>query len=350
MKSLSMRAGAVSLALLLAGCGGGTVENSSNSGGEGAAPPPANGPQAASAADDSLVMPPSWMPADWDRNVYPQAGESGMDAQNIRRARQKMLATVPFTLWAVANGNPDPERFSLVWTWYTAIRSCERGVQMSEDLTGEFSNRQRGEAAIARARADLGAWAATQPREMTLYFTARLGQWEEETGAFSLQQAGKATTLRPKDIARVDDLHDGATVELGNERAGQSISRFQASLSNAQCVGPGGRQHRFERLSQWWVLFGDVEPGAGGLLNYRSRAYLPPIAMSREAAAAFAQRNPQRAVEVAVTFEPSGSAFDDGRNQSYIRARYRQVTITDALDGSVLASRTYPAGGAAPSR
>lgn len=339
MRTAWSHAGAVSAALVMAGCGG-TPPLPGNAAEAGNDATAAN-TQATAQAEPELVMPPSWMPSDWDRNAYPQAGETGMDAQNIRRARQQMLATVPFTLWAISHDTLVNETNQPVWTWYTAIRSCERGIRMTEDLTGEFSNRQRGEAAIAQARADLRAWATTQPREMTLYFTARLGQWEEETGAFPLQQAGKATTLRPKDIARVHDLHDGATVELGTERAGQSISHFQASLVPAQCAAPGGRLHRFERLSQWWVVFGDADRGTAGLVNYRSRAYLPPIAMSRDAAAALAQRNPQRAVEVAVTFEPVGSSFVKGIDQSAIRARFRQVTVTDALDGSVLVSRTY---------
>jgi hypothetical protein len=46
-------------------------------------------------------------------------------------------------------------------------------------------------------------------------------------------------------------------------------------------------------------------------------------------------------VVVAVTFAPVGSSFVKGVDQSAIRAKFRQVTITDAADGSALASKTY---------
>jgi len=46
-------------------------------------------------------------------------------------------------------------------------------------------------------------------------------------------------------------------------------------------------------------------------------------------------------VVVAVTFAPVGSSFVKGIDQSAIRAKFRQVTVTDALDGSVLASKSY---------
>lgn len=341
MASRWTQVGAASLALILAGCGDGNSQASDGAAASADTAAATAAPATETPAESGLVMPPSWMPADWDREVYPGSG-GGLDADGILAARQNMLATVPFTLWAVANDTLVDEKFEPIWGWYTAIRSCERGIQMNEDLAGEFGNRERGKAALVQARSELKAWAAKQPREMTLYFTANLGQWNEANGAFPLQQLGRATTLKPKDVARFQPFLDGANVELWGGAGGQAINHFQASLTAPQCKSADGSKiYKFERMSQWWVVFGDVDRGMGGLANYKSREMLPAISMTREQAAALAQRNPERKVEVAVTFAPVGSSFVTGIDQSTIRAKFRQVTVTDALDDSVLASKAY---------
>lgn len=341
MSSRWLGCGALGIALLIAGCGeSGSTAKARIDVGSGA-PAEAHTPPADPAPLNRLVVPANWMPEDWDPNVYPGAG-GPLDAEAVLKFRQNMLATVPFTLWAVSNDTLVTEAFEPIWVWYTAIRSCERGIQMSEDLAGEFGDRARGEAALTQARNALKTWAATQPREMTLHFTANLGQWNEASGAFPLQNTGKATTLKPKDLARIDRFVDGANVQLWTDRTGQAINHFQASLAAPQCASADGTKvYKFERMSQWWVVFGDVDRGMGGLANYRSREMLPPIRMTREAAAALAQRNPERKVEVAVMFAPVGSSFVKGTDQSAIRARLRQVTVTDALDGSTLVTAGY---------
>lgn len=343
MKSTLMGASTVAAALCMAGCGGSLPAsgNAASPSEEPVAADVAATPLAETPTPAGLAMPPSWMPADWDRNVYLGSGEP-LDAEGVRRARQNMLGTVPFILWAVAHDTLVTEAFEPIWVWYTALRSCERGIQMSDDLAGEFGNRERGKADLTQARNDLKAWAATQPAEMTLYFTANLGQWNEASGAFPLQQLGSATTLHPKDITYVGPYLDGATVELWTDRTGQAINHFQASLAAPQCATKDKTKvYKFERMSQWWVVFGDVDRGMGGLANYKDHAMLPAIRMTREQAAALAQRNPQRKVVVAVTFAPVGSSFVKGTDQSAIRARYRQVTVSDALNDSVLVSKTY---------
>ena len=348
MKSTSLSASSVGAALLISACGGGApaAGNAPAQGevaaGQGASAaglatvPPNDAPEGT-----VLVMPPCWMRADWDRNVYPGSG-SPLDAQGVSRARQNQLATIPFTLWAVANDTLVTEEFQPIWVWYTAIRSCERGIQMSDDLAAEFGDRQRGKAALTQARSALRAWAATQPREMTLYFPASLGQWDQVSGAFQFQQTGSATTLKPKDLAFMGPYLDGARVELWSDRSGQAINHFQASLAAPQCPSKDKTKvYKFERMSQWWVVFGDVDRGMGGLANYKRREMLPQISMTRDAANALVQRNPQRKVVVAVTFAPLGSSFVKYTNQSAIRAKFTQVTITDALDESVLVAKSY---------
>lgn len=341
MKSTLTGTCAVSAALFIAGCGGSMPAAENSPGQDIVASGVTPVPQAVTPAEPALAMPPSWMPADWDRNVYPGSGEP-LTAEGAFIARQNMLRTVPFTLWAVAHDTLVTEAFEPIWVWYTAVRSCERGIQMSEDLASEFGNRERGKAALVQARNDLKAWATKQPPEMTLYFTANLGQWNEVSSAFPLQQLGNATTMKPQDVGPQGLYLDGAHAELWSNGTDQALNHFQASLIAPQCASKDKTKvYKFQRMSQWWVIFGDVDRGMGGLPNYKSREMLPAIRMTREQAAALAQRNPQRKVEVAVTFAPVGSSFVKGVDQSAIRAKLRQVTITDALDDVVLASKTY---------
>lgn len=354
MKSTFMRASLVSmLALASAACGGNETTTTTASGDAPAAANEAVGaPEAAPAVTPAaaagelpLIPSPSWMPADWDQKVFPGAERLGLQpAEDIRKWRQQMIQTVPITLWAVANDTLVDEKFEPIWVWWTALRSCQKGIQMTDDLAGEFGDRERGKAALTTARAELKAWAATQPKDMTMNFTAELGQWNDATGAFMMQNLSNATTLKPKDVEAIDPYFFGANVELWSDvKAGrQAINHFQASLLAPECVSADGKMvYKFEKMSQWWVVFGDVDRGMGGLPLYKSRELLPGIVMTREAAAAFAQRNAKRKVEVAVTFEPVGSSFVKGIDQSAIRAKFKQVTVTDALDGSVLATQTY---------
>lgn len=289
----------------------------------------------------SLALPSAWMPEDWDTGFYVGAG-APLSPQNALAARQNLLNTAPFILWTIANDDRLTEAFEPIWVWYTAMRSCERGIALSEDLAGEFGNRERGEVALTKARNELKAWAATEPKAMTLYFPAKLGQWDAQVQAFSLQELGQATAVRPKAAVKPGSYADGATVQLWTDGSAQAISHFQAATAVPECVSAdGSKVYKFDRRSQWWVVFGDAERGMGGLVNYKSRAMLPPITMSREAAAAFAQRNPDRAVEVAVTFVPAGSTFVQYTDQSAIRAKLVMVVVSDAQDDEVLASQQY---------
>lgn len=297
---------------------------------------------ASAAPNDPLVMPSSWMPADWDQRVYLDA-DPKIDPTNLRNFRQNTLMVTPLPLWAVANYNSGWVEGSVnVFTWTAAIRSCDRGGQIVDDLSGEFGDRNRGQAALAQAQKDFKAWAATQPKDITVYFNAKLGQWNQNNGTFRLQETSMVTTLPPKQIERDGFIWHGGNVEFWHDQAGQAINHFQSSLAEPSCISRDGlTRYKFPRLSQWWIVFGDAYVGFGGITSYRSRAYLPPIAMSREAAAAFAQRNPQRKVEVAVTILPGGTSFNNGRNQYFVRAKYKQVVVTDALNGAALVSKTY---------
>lgn len=355
MKIEMMRATAVAAMMLaLAACGGGEAPAGGDAaaGTEAAAAAPgapdadvAVAPVAAApAASQGLIPSPSWMPADWDQKVFWGAERDGVQPpEDIRKWRQQMIFTVPFTLWAVSNDTLVDERFEPIWVWWTALRSCQKGIQMSDDLGGEFGDRARGKAALTTARNELKAWAATQPKDITLYFTATLGQWNEATGNFPMHGFSHATTLKTKDAMSFDPYFDGATVEAGSDAQGiTTINHFQASLHAPECVSADGKMvYKFEKMSQWWVVFGDVDRGAGGLANYKTRESFPEFKMTREQAAALAQRNPERKVEIAATFVPVGSSFVKGTDQSAIRAKFTKVTITDALDGSVLATRTY---------
>src|SRR3546814_12838521 len=100
MTRIGMRTGAMSLALVLAGCGGGSP---APEGGETKAAPSqtASASRAAVPADE-LVMPPSWMPADWDRNVHGLGGKP-LKAGTEPEFRQPM---VPVTHFPPLAGSP----------------------------------------------------------------------------------------------------------------------------------------------------------------------------------------------------------------------------------------------------
>ena len=288
-----------------------------------------------------LAMPPSWMPADWDRNVFP-GNDVNLDARNRADFQKTMLNTTPFILWAVAHNASITESYTPVWAWTTGIRSCARGGQMVDDLSGEFGDRNRGVAALVQARKEFAAWAATQPSDITMYFAAQLGTWNQATSSFSLQNLDLATTFPVAQAERDGTVWDGASVHLWGDQNGQAISDIQATLTAPACMSKDGRtRYRFERQSQWWVTFGDAYIGYGGITSYRKRAFLPPIRMSRDAAAAFAQRNPQRKVEMSVTFVPAGRGFNNGRNQFFTPAKYKKIEIVDAVTRAVLVSQNY---------
>src|SRR3546814_2524739 len=100
---------------------------------------------------------------------------------------------------------------------------------MSEDLAGEFGDRARGKAALTQARNELKAWAATQPRDMTLYFTANLSHWNAADGSFPLPTPAVATTLTPQDLETRAPYHAGAVVDFWRDGTPHAITPFQAS-------------------------------------------------------------------------------------------------------------------------
>lgn len=357
MKSVLMRACAAGFVLALAGCGGpstpaaegaavgavGTVEAGASQAGaapaSSATPPPVN-----QASAGNLLKPPSWFPADWDPNAY-RGAEPGYQPDLVHKLQQELMLTAPFTIWAVAHDTLIDEKFEPVWVWWTALRSCAKGIQMSDDLAGEFGDRDRGKAALTTARNELKAFAASQPAEMTMYFTANLGQWNEKTGNFPLTNIGRAYNINALEVEKTVEsgFADGAEVLLYSDANGQGISQLRASTSNVQCVAPDNRTYyKFSRDSQWYVVFGEAERGMGGLVNWKSRPATPSFNMSREQAAAFAQRNPERKVMVSITFGPSQQpGFVVSVDQSGVHGVLKTVTITDALDGSTLATKAY---------
>ena len=343
--------------VLLSACGGTEeVRSASSAGQEGAAAsaagidtPTSRASETGSATETAvtstpkLLTPPDWMPSDWDRNAY-RGADANLQPRLIHDLRQELQLTAPFTLWAVAHDRLIDEKFEPVWVWWTALRSCERGIRMSEDLAGEFGDRERGKSALTEAREELRKFAATQPDEITMYFTANLGQWNESTGDFPLTSLGSAWNIDALEVDRATDpsFKDGAEVQLYTDRGGQYLTHMRASTSDIACVAQDQKSvYRFPRQSQWFVVFGEAGRGMGGLADYTTRAPLPAFGMTREQAAALAQRNPERKVMVAVKFGAGEPGFVVGSHQSAVRGVLRTIAITDATDGTVLASRTY---------
>src|SRR3546814_3874837 len=138
-------------------------------------------------------------------------------------------------------------------------------------------------------------WSSDVCSSDLLYFTAKLGQWNAADGSFQLQTPGVATTLKPQDLETRAPYYDGAVVELWRDGTRQAINHLQASLATPPCASTDGSKiYKFNRMSQWWVVFGDADEGMAGSVDYKSRELLPAITLTRDAAAALAQRNPER--------------------------------------------------------
>ncbi|MGB3393707.1 MAG: hypothetical protein WA956_02535 [Stenotrophomonas sp.] len=344
-------------ALLLAACGKGAegqapaMDEAGDKTADAGNPPPAQlagGGDAgvakvANVGGERLLMPPNWFPKDWDKGAY-RGAEPGIQPDLRHKLQQELMLTEPFRLWAVANDQGIDEKFEPAWVWWAALRSCERGIQMSEDLGGEFGDRERGKASLTTARNELKAFAAAQPADITMYFTAKLGQWNAQTGRFGLGELGRAWNINALEVEKsVDELFPGGTsVQLYTDANGQALSELFAYGTSVQCVAAdGGSYYQLGPQRNWKVVFGEIESGMGGLLYQKSRPILPAVNMTREEAAAFAGRNPERKVMVAVTFGPHSRGLSGTANVSQVWAALRKAEITDALDGVVLATRTY---------
>jgi hypothetical protein len=350
----SWRVGLLSMAALsLVACGGETAPAATDAAGAGdmavagqadGAMPSGVAPAASTdAASAGLLAMPPWMPADWDRNALPLQ-DFNLDAENLRIRRNHMILTAPLVVWAMAHDTTKDEKFQPVWVWLAALRSCERAIQLVDDLSGEFGDRARGAATLTAVRNELMAYAATQPPEITMQYATKLGQWNENTGNFPLQGLDRASNVDPVEAERVmgNNYIPGANVLYYADKDGQGFAGFDAGTDTIECMSADKQKiHKFWRESAYAVRFGDVERGMGGLPLYNSYVRLPDFGMSREQAAALVQRNPERKVLVSVTFGPEGTAFVEGIDHSAVRGKIKAITIKDAIDGSVLATKTY---------
>lgn len=344
-------------ALLLAACGKGAegqapaMDEAGDKTADAGNPPPAQlagggdagVAKAADVAGERLLMPPNWFPKDWDKGAY-RGAQPDTQPELRHTLQQELMLTEPFRLWAVANDQGIDEKFEPAWVWWTALRSCERGIQMSEDLGGEFGDRERGKASLTTASNELKAFAAAQPADITMYFTAKLGQWNAQTGNFGLGELGRAWNINALEVEKsVDELFPGGTsVQLYTDANGQALSELFAYGTGVQCVAAdGGSYYQLGPQRNWKVVFGEIESGMGGLLYQKSRPVLPAVNMTREEAAAFAGRNSERKVMVAVTFGPHSRGLSGTANVSQVWAVLRKAEISDAQDGTVLATRMY---------
>lgn len=282
-----------------------------------------------------LLAPPGWMPEDWDMDAY--GGSIHLADRNrpdyVLDRRRDVQLNVPFTLWALAHDTVIDESFEPVWVWWTALRSCERGIGMMEDLAGEFGNRERGRTALTNARNEFKQFAATQPAQMTLYLTATLGQWDGTSSSFPLDKFGRASTIDAREVRRERGYTDaGAELEtyVGPHSAGkQHLTRIRTPYgADFACVsGDGKTGYDFRRQANWTVEFGE----------FQQAPLLPAVNMAREQAAEFSRRNPEREVMLSLAF----GASTPSPGQERVTGVLRKVVVTDMVDGSVLAEQAY---------
>lgn len=292
-----------------------------------------------------LLVAPNWMPRDWDPNVYRGANPANTPEQDHHLRQQHQLAT-PLLVWSLAHYSAIDERFQPAWVWWTALRSCERGIRVSDDLAGEFGDRARGEAALVSARKELKAFAATQPDDITLYFVAELGRWDERAGTFPLIVPNPGWSIDARQVERLGDepFLQGASAVIADSLENDGSRRLlelHAAQSDISCVSADrSTTHTFSLQSTWYVVFGALRNGS--VDGYSGNTRLPGVDATREQAAAIARRNPERKVMVAVTFgaeeEPAPSFRETILS---VHGVLRRVVVTDAVDGSTLATKTY---------
>ncbi|MDQ2702180.1 MAG: hypothetical protein M3Y70_05075 [Pseudomonadota bacterium] len=339
---------AMSVLMALAACGK-SEQGASVDAGEVAAGPRAeegDAPAISPAGSGrELLIAPDWMPEDWDRNVYRGANPANTPEQEHHLRQQHQLAT-PLLVWSLAHYGAIDERFQPAWVWWTALRSCERGIRLSDDLAGEFGDRARGEAALVSARKELKAFAATQPDDITLYFSAELGRWDERAGTFPLIVPNPGWSIDARQVERLDDepFLQGASAVIADslENDGfRHLLELHAVQSDMSCVSADrSTTHTFSLQSTWYVVFGTLRNGS--VDGYSSNTRLPGVDATREQAAAIARRNPERKVMVAVTFGAEEAPAPTFRETILsVHGVLRKVVVTDAVDGSTLATKTY---------
>lgn len=354
IKNISLRAALLGAAALsLVACGGETAPAATGADAAGGAAPSADakaGPTApgaaaapaATPAGPTLVKPVAWMPADWDIETLYLRGDP--PSETAYQNAQRFMADAPLAIWMLANQTMLDEEYQPIWVWWTAVKSCAKAEQLIEDLSGEFGDRERGKATLTEARNELLAFAATQPPELTVYFTSQLGQWNETTGKFPFGKLSGASAIPIEDLEPIlkDKLYLGNSIQLYGSANGVALSDFRSSVSSLRCNSQDGQAYyEVSKQSQWRVVFGDVQRGMAGMPNYKTRFELPAVTMTRDEAAALAKSNPKRDVRVSVTFTRNGDGFQGQADDFMVRGSVKKVLVSDATTGATLVDQTY---------
>jgi hypothetical protein len=299
-------------------------------------------------AMNGVQRPTAWFPPNWDQRAS-QAGAQATDADRTN-ATQQMYSVVPLQLFILGNDTELDENFQPAWVWWTALRSCEKGVQLVEDLSGEFGDRARGAASLTAAKNELRQYAATQPQEITLRFVAVLGQWDPNTGLFPISSVDVVSGVDPvkAEEALKGDSLQGGSVSIGNNDEGSFLNSITMRDYRFNCPG------KAENTTQSFSLQINASINFGtpvtqyGQIRFVEPPKLPPLHMERDAAAAFAQSNAERKVLVTVTTAATRPSYVRYGSQLIIPGSLRKVVITNASNNTVIAQQDYAAPAPAP--
>jgi hypothetical protein len=286
--------------------------------------------------DARLARPSAWFPSDWDDKTVAQTG-TDQDKANFN---------VPLQLFALGNDDQLDEAFQPAWVWWTALRSCEKGAQLVEDLAGEFGDRARGAASLTAARKDIADWASKQPKQLTISFTANLGSWDAGSGMFPIGSVGPAMTVDP---VKADEAVKGFRIVAGrasvqNSQDGSYISNVIAQDTHLQCPGKTEGTLQSINMQLSTQLHFGTPVTQYGQVRFVDPPKLPELKMDRDAAAAFAESNPERKVVVSVVVEARKPSFANYGSLS-VPVALVKAAIRDS-NGRVLAEKDYAASAA----
>lgn len=293
-----------------------------------------------------LVMPASWWPKEWDTKAHPMGrSESTGDKKQLQASRQELIQKLPTYFYMMGNDSLLDEGMQPLWIWWAAIKDCKKAEQIVSDLTTEFGDRQRGASELKAAYDGFKAWAKTQPNEVTLYFKAELSDWNQSTGAFSYGTTHAAVLHDPSKIdlpGRGQNMR-GASVSIGTygEQA-NALSFIMAHSTRVECSTEDGKSYFTHEPGVTWVLrFGTPKPGWGNSASFSNAPKLPQVVMDRETAAAFAQSNADRSVQVALTVAMGEGSWTGDNGRSVDRPGVLKSAVVTDPAGKVLAKADY---------
>ncbi len=289
-----------------------------------------------------LVVPASWWPKDWDKTLVTEGNSfiHETDAKKVQAMRQRMVSSQGLRLFLLAHTPEYGPEFQPVWVWYSAIKSCTGAQKIIDDLTTEFGDTARAATALQAAHDDFTAWAAGQPKELTISGYAKLGAWMEADESFQYD-SGFTMWMTDPDQAAFTQNYGIGVYTYTPQNAPSQLASINVPFQNVWCPSEDGKSAvEYNPGVQWDLKFGELHPVAvsgpnPGFVNYPE---LPLVKMTRDEARQFAETQPDRLVKMSITFTASDKRWRN--SPSTVHGLLKTIKVT-SVDGKPLAEKAY---------